>query len=849
MALLPHPAPGPRRQSRWTVLTAAGMLALVCAGVLASAGAAAADPVPVPLPVPTPSAPVATAPPPGIPLIPVPGTSTAAAPPASGTPAAPGTPDICKDPAMQNLPMCLHGLPTGPPAGSPPGTLPTEVIHMPGEEFNLSGSGGVMPTLLGSGGADFTKFDIGYDPGNIFTGSADEWFFGMLTRLAFSLHTWLVGVNTWLVDQALGFSIAGFLLGPVNALAATWKGLVVDRLGLPQFAMVATAFVGGTLILSGRLAHGLTEMATSLIAGAVFVVILANPSATLLGDNGLLGKAKSFSLQTAAVVLSDNPNQQQVMDYQVADPLITGLGYALVVEPHMILDWGKSLDDPQHPDNNCLAEYQMIVDSGPHGTDNSPRDRMRDAGCGSLADFNAKATPERLIGVVLVTGGSLILIVLLALMSCSLALAQVILAGMVVAAPFACVSAYAPRGGRNVLWWWCVTVAAAVLLVVLTLVGLAVYIRLIIGIFQASNDSSLIMRFVVFDMVVLLGFLLHRKIKRMAGRAAHSLIGKLARTASGGGMSGGLGGYGGYGGGGMAPWAAAGAGLASGVALRHMMFEGRQEWRSATRPLKRLTRFGRRGARRLARTAPGKAAIATLRQQRQRLVNTRKAAFRKIKTESSRALQTGAIYGSLLAGEAGQAASAAAARRHRMFAARVNPPKFPRRPGNPGYRTPDGVAGVTVTPRPGTSAGGLRPGGIRPGARGPVATRAAGPVPRRETPHADAAVRSRLARQLADKRAREAASRAETRAGGPTPHGTSRLGIRHTTAEADQILRNAASVTTGHNVPYGSAAGVDRAGRTRMRPSSGANGGQVPGGGSSRDRRARLRGRLNPPNV
>lgn len=779
------------------------------------------------------------------PVIPFPGQSPSD-PPAAPAPTPPvqqppGLQELCSAPEMQNQVICA------PPVGldpNVPSLIPQSLAVTPGASYSDSFQKGdsVISTMMGAGGADFSRFDIGYDPGSIVdTDKWDDRFFGMLTRLAFSAHTWLAGVCTWLIEQTVTFNIADFVMDPVNQLASTWKNLVVDQLGLANFAAICTAFVAGLLMLSGRLANGLVELLTSLVAGAIFVAILANPGSTLLGDNGLLGKTREFSLQAAAITITDNPNQKQPVGDQVAEPLIDGLGYALVVQPHMILDWGKSLDTG---DGKCLTQYKFLVWSGPYGTDDKPRDYMRSFGCGDLADFNATAGPERLIGTVALGFGAFILIVLLALMAISCALAQVTLAGMVIASPFALVSAYLPRGGRNVLWWWCITVLSAALLVVFLIVGLAAYIRLIIGVFQSTNDVGLIMRFVVFDLLVLAGFALHRKIKRAAGSVASNLVRKLAQSTAGGSAYG-MGGYGGggfgggfgggYGGGGasMAPWAAGGAGLATGMAFRHLLFEGRQEFRSISRPVRRGMRYGQRTGRRMARTGPGRFVTGQVRAGRRRMVNVRKAAFSKAKGAGKQlsgkagdGLHYGSIRGGLMIGAAGERAQAAAQRRGAAMRRYLNPelPDFPARPGSPGYNTPDGI----VAPLPRRGRYGLRPGG---GTR-PSVGRSGGLAPRPEAAFPDFGVRQRLVRQLADKRAREA--------GASSPRRTSRLGIHHTSVEADRQLRNQQSRTTGHNTPWGSRAGADQHGRTGLRQ---------PTGGGSAERRSRVRTRLNhPPN-
>ena len=121
--------------------------------------------------------------------------------------------------------------------------IPQSLAGTPGSNYPFEASNSVMSTMMGAGGADFSRFDLGYDPGGALDVSKwDDRIYGMLFRLGFSAHTWLSGVCTWMVNQAVTFNIADFLMDPLNKIAATWKTLVVDQLGLTTFAAIVTVF-------------------------------------------------------------------------------------------------------------------------------------------------------------------------------------------------------------------------------------------------------------------------------------------------------------------------------------------------------------------------------------------------------------------------------------------------------------------------------------------------------------------------------------------------------------------------------------------------------------------------------
>lgn len=734
------------------------------------------------------------------PMLPIctdtPAESDPATPPGSAEaptarPAAPDAPDAPDAACAQRptLPLCSPAAPE--PPGDVPGLVRPPIDGVPGAGLLPDGASSVMPGLLGEGGADYSRFDLGYDPGSAMDAvsgdSAEDWFFGMLTRLAWTVHTWLVSINSWMLEQAIQFRVGELMLEPVDEIASVWERLVVDQLGLAGFALVCAFFVGGMLMIRGRLTGGLVEIGMSLLAGALFVLMLAAPGAALLGDDGLAGQARQFSLEAASVTLSLDNSTTARGSADLADPLVQGLGYALIASPHMILNWGEALDDPDEPRPGCLATYRQLIETGPHGTDDAPRDQMTDAGCEDLAEFNAAATPDRLVATMVVGFGTLVLLVLLFVLTLTLMLAQLVLAAMVIAVPIVYVSANAPGAGRNLLWWWVMTVLGAVFTTVGALVGLAVFIRLIIAVFQASNDFALMLRMLLFDLVVLLGFLFFRKIRRGAGRAAEALTRRMAHGANAAAQGGGAS---------IAPWVAGGAGLATGMGLRHAVYEGRREWRTVANP-------AHRARIRAERSAPGRWAKTQTSKARGKVRALRRDATHNVTAAArTHAGQVSAAASTRLAA-AGNTARAGARERadqlHHWLAPQL--PTFSTRPAeNPGWRTPGGLD------RPRGSR--LRPTPAATPAAGPT-----GPGPRpRPQPPASVADRHRLADRL-------------TAARTASPNARLRL---HDTPAADRELSRSAGYRTpsGSRSPPDSAARRDRL-RARLR---GGDGPGPPGG-------------------
>lgn len=125
-----------------------------------------------------------------------------------------------------------------------------------------------------------------------------------LSSLGFWFVKFLVVALVWLLGFALDFSVATTLLAPVVELIGIYQSFV-DRLGLVPLALMLSVFWFGLLALRGRVGRGVGEIAMSFTLLVLLGAVLAAPGATLLGDTGLLGRAKDLGSMVALLPLQD----------------------------------------------------------------------------------------------------------------------------------------------------------------------------------------------------------------------------------------------------------------------------------------------------------------------------------------------------------------------------------------------------------------------------------------------------------------------------------------------------------------------------------------------------------------
>lgn len=389
-------------------------------------------------------------------------------------------------------------------------TSTTTPVPVTAPERRVAASDPVVPDDV-YGGVPSSHYDIGCDEGawNNVGRKLYCWF----TDLAFQTARVTVAVSLWLVGWAYSFAPARALTGPASRLAAMYQARIVGPLGLTHLAWFAAVAWAAVAVLRGRAVHAARELTVSFVCAGLGVLLVANPA-------GYLDGATRLMADTATLLLAPdttNPNA-------AADPVTVlreRAHRAFVEDPYDALNWGGPLTGP------CAGARNQILADGPHGSDDEPRDRMRDAGCADQADFNARPSAERLFAALLTLTAAAVAAVLFAAVAFTLVTAQVLAAVLLAAGPFAVVSGILPGWGRDPAVRWVAGLARTVVAVAASSFVLSILLISVDGLLTATDGTPLLGRFGLVDALVAAMFIVRRKIlgggRHLTDRAAATL--------------------------------------------------------------------------------------------------------------------------------------------------------------------------------------------------------------------------------------------------------------------------------------------------------------------------------------
>ncbi|GAA4898857.1 hypothetical protein [Streptomonospora salina] len=376
-------------------------------------------------------------------------------------------------------------------------------------------------------GVPLDHYDITGDSGGMTDWDSKLLLF--LSDAAFAATRLVVGACTWLLEWAFEFGPAQALVEPARKLAGTYQNDIIDRLGLPFVTMTLGATWCGLLIMRGRVSQGAGELAVTLLISALAVTVLARPADLLLGEDGLLLHTRDTAMVLTSLAVSQGESASPEPE-QAAAPLSDALVDTFVVQPHQALNYGKVVEqgDP------CRPVYEELVAEGPWGDEDEPRERLTDAGCQAMAQYNETPTVDRLMGAYLLFGAAFIVALLVMLLVCTLLSCVMAMAVYVVLCPFALVAALLPGGGRQVLWRWLGAVVKVLLSIIAVCVFIAIFTVGIRAMLTASGELPLVGRFTLVDIAALGGLVFHRKLIKISETAGRGLSRKLERARWGG---------------------------------------------------------------------------------------------------------------------------------------------------------------------------------------------------------------------------------------------------------------------------------------------------------------------------
>lgn len=365
-----------------------------------------------------------------------------------------------------------------------------------------------------------SNYDIGCDEGA--WNHLSRKVYCTFTDLSFQGARTATAAAAWLAGWAYSFDAASLVSDPAIVMANAFDTRLVGPLdvgGLCWFVMVAwVAFTA----LRGRVTHAAGEFLASALLAGIAGLMLTNPGGYL---NGTFDTMSRLSTITLASGTGHEPPTTPEESGVVVAPIQAELHHAFVEEPYDVLNWGTTAMDPA-----CAAVRDQIVATGPHGSDDAPRDAMSGAGCDELADFNHDPSAQRLFGAFLAFFAAVIMAVLVGLVALTVVVAQLAVAVAFVALPFAAAVAVLPGAGRGLAVRWAVMVLRAVLAMVGMSFLLAVMLMLIQALLAGSDSMPLFARFALVDVSVVVAILARKRLIS-AGHGFAAGVGAAAASA------------------------------------------------------------------------------------------------------------------------------------------------------------------------------------------------------------------------------------------------------------------------------------------------------------------------------
>ncbi|MFB7341189.1 hypothetical protein ACFCZ6_14125 [Streptomyces hydrogenans] len=425
----------------------------------------------------------------------------------------------------------------------------------------------------------------------------------------FALSRTVTGFACWVIDQVYHFPIIDKLAGPAERISASYETNIIGPLGIAGITL-AWAFVFGlTLVMRGKVARGAGELLLSLLISAIAATTVVQP-AVILGYDGPVQQTQRAALEAAVITTEAGNAGPKVItgpcalvhgagrDYcleqekeraaaaaerdrakncdllmgiardtclsgervlkpaDVSKPITNTLTDSLVVQPYMLLQYGRVLekDDPLYKAHQKLITSDRRIPEGDANpcrklstqarrvcenqfTSGNPGfDELEKAGPEGQAVMQRMTDPDwdKVLGALLVLIAAIIIALVVVAMAFALIAAQF---GCVIAAIGAVAVfplAILPGPGRGVLWKWLGYLAGCLLVLVATAIFIPLF-GIAAKAVLASSHSSLLERLLLLDGLVLTALVMYKRIVRGSRTVGARLAQRMSYAKIGGG--------------------------------------------------------------------------------------------------------------------------------------------------------------------------------------------------------------------------------------------------------------------------------------------------------------------------
>jgi len=360
-----------------------------------------------------------------------------------------------------------------------------------------------------------------------------KWAANFLLTNFWDFYRLAIGVCIQMITWVLQFQALEMVRGPANSVASVLQD-VVQSIGLVPVLGTLSILISVALMYKGKTGAGLGEMATSIVIAGIVGTSLANPVSLVTGENGAIAQTQDAGAAIAVNVLHESGGQNAPaagadLQEAVQKAVSGGLIDAFIRKPQQLLSFGTVLDG-KDVSAECKKNYEAWMKG--HGMDDVK------SACGDKVKKTVENPQNSLVGAVVVgpstvfLGGWAFLLLLATLFLTGLAAFEsaIFLKNVV--------QSILPGAHREAVFKGASTVLMCLAMLIVSVVVLAVYILVVLGLFTNGSSAGIIQTFLMVDAIsvaFLVGLAMHvfrvKKHGKKAGRAAAEKVSP-ARTLS-----------------------------------------------------------------------------------------------------------------------------------------------------------------------------------------------------------------------------------------------------------------------------------------------------------------------------
>jgi hypothetical protein len=359
-----------------------------------------------------------------------------------------------------------------------------------------------------------SNYDIGYDGGA--WDNFSRKLYGWWTDFFFGIGKGATTVALWATDWAYTFDITkysdlGLDIGHDYEVHLTHNA----AFRLEELAFLVLVAYVAIMILRRKGATAGGELAMSIALMALVGVLLANRGDYMRSIWDVMDRSSKDILVAGQ---GEDPATYEGDARKVLAEAEAEIHQVLVEDPYDFLNWGHRLD------GKCAEARNEIVALGPWGDADEPREMMGEADCDREVEFNEVPNITRMLGAILMMVAAVLVALLLMSVALTVVLAKFVTLALFALLPFIALAVMLPAGGRRVAWLAGAVVLQAVLAVMGTSLVLSMLVMALRRLMEATEEVSIIERFGVMVLVVLLA----REARKRLLASGQSSAGRLA---------------------------------------------------------------------------------------------------------------------------------------------------------------------------------------------------------------------------------------------------------------------------------------------------------------------------------